>query len=78
VVSVVDRGACTVTRMDVWSDYRRVWALHRWVLAYAVLVVVVLAMAVIGTVIRNPLAILFIPALAGAYVHHMLVMKRVD
>jgi hypothetical protein len=69
--------ACIVTRMDVWFDYRSVWARHRWVLAYAVLVVLVLAMAVFGTVVRNPLAILFIPALAGAYVHHMLVMKRV-
>jgi uncharacterized membrane protein AbrB (regulator of aidB expression) len=59
-------------------DYRRVWAAYPLVLAYAVLVLVVLAMAVVGTFLRNPLMILFIPALAGAYVHHMLVMKRVS
>jgi uncharacterized membrane protein len=63
--------------VDFWFDYRRVWAAYPLLLAYAVLVVVVLVMAVIGTVERNPLAILFIPGLAGLYVHHMLVMKRV-
>ncbi|MDT4937497.1 MAG: hypothetical protein QOG80_1168 [Pseudonocardiales bacterium] len=63
--------------MEFWFDYRRVWAGHPWVLVYAVLVVLVLVLAVIGTIVRNPLAILFIPALAGIYVHHMLVMKRV-
>jgi uncharacterized membrane protein AbrB (regulator of aidB expression) len=62
--------------VDFWFDYRRVWASHPLLLAYAVLVVVVLVMAVIGTVLRSPLAILFIPALAGGYVHHLLVMKR--
>jgi hypothetical protein len=63
--------------VEFWFDYRRVWAGHPWVLVYAVLVVLVLVLAVIGTIVRNPLAILFIPALAGIYVHHMLVMKRV-
>jgi hypothetical protein len=64
--------------VDVWWDYRRVWAGHPWVLAYAVIVVGVLVLAVIGTFARSALAILFIPALAGAYVHHMLVQKRLD
>lgn len=62
--------------MDVWSDYRRVWAAYPLLLAYAVLVVAVLGLAIAGTVMRNPLAILFVPALAGAYLHHMMVMKR--
>ena len=62
--------------MDLWYDYRSVWANHPWLLAYAVLVVVVLVMAITGTFMRNALAILFVPGLAGAYVHHMLVMKR--
>jgi hypothetical protein len=61
---------------ETWWDYRRVWAAHPWVAVYAVIVVAVFALAVYGTVVRNPLAILFIPSLAGAYVHHMLVMKR--
>jgi uncharacterized membrane protein AbrB (regulator of aidB expression) len=64
--------------VDLWFDYRRVWATHPLLLAYAALVIVVFAMAIVGTVMRNPLAILFVPALAGAYVHHMLVMKRVN
>ncbi len=64
--------------MDTWYDYRHVWAAHPLLLLYAVLVVVVLVLAVIGTILRNPLSILFIPALGGAYVHHLMVMKRLD
>ncbi|HEV7191682.1 MAG TPA: hypothetical protein VGN35_00625 [Jatrophihabitantaceae bacterium] len=64
--------------MDVWWDYRRVWATHPWILVYAVIVVLVLALAVVGTFQRNAMAILFIPSLAGMYVHHMLVQKRLD
>jgi hypothetical protein len=40
--------------------------------------VLVLALAVVGTVARTPLAILFIPALAGGYAHHLMVQKRLD
>ena len=65
-----------MTSVDFWFDYRKVWAGHPWVLVYAVLVVGVLAMAVFGTIARNPLAILFVPALLGLYVHHILVMRR--
>jgi uncharacterized membrane protein AbrB (regulator of aidB expression) len=64
--------------VDTWYDYRRVWAAHPLLLAYAVLVVAVLVLAVIGTALRNPLAILFLPALGGAYVHHLMVMKRLN
>lgn len=53
------------------------WAKHPWLMVYAVIVVLVLVLSIIGTVAgHSPLAILFIPALGGAYVHHLLVMKR--
>lgn len=64
--------------MQLWWDYRRVWAAHPWLAVYAVIVVAVLVLAVIGTVQRNALAILFIPALGGAYAHHLMAMKRLD
>lgn len=54
------------------------WAAHPWILGYAVIVLAVLVLAVVGTFQRNALAILFIPSLAGMYVHHMLVQKRLD
>jgi hypothetical protein len=62
--------------VDTWWDYRRVWAAHPWIAVYAGIVVAVFALAVYGTVVRDPLAILFIPALGGAYAHHLLVTKR--
>jgi hypothetical protein len=63
--------------MDTWYDYRRVWAGHPWLLVYAVIVVAVFALSVFGTVAGpRQLAILFIPSLAGAYVHHLMVQKR--
>jgi hypothetical protein len=63
--------------MNTWFDYRAVWAKHPWLMVYAVIVVLVLVLSIIGTVAgHSPLAILFIPALGGAYVHHLLVMKR--
>lgn len=63
--------------METWFDYRRVWAAYPWLLVYAVIVVAVLALAIVGTVMGNLLAVLFIPALAGGYVHHLMVMKRI-
>jgi uncharacterized membrane protein AbrB (regulator of aidB expression) len=70
------RATCTFTPVDFWFDYRRVWGGHPLILAYGVLVVVVFVLAIVGTFLRDPLAILFVPALAGAYVHHLMVMKR--
>jgi hypothetical protein len=64
--------------MDVWYDYRQVWAAHPWVRVYALVVALVLVLAVVGTVIRGPLAILFIPALLGAYMHHIMAMRRLN
>ncbi|WP_338177601.1 hypothetical protein [Jatrophihabitans sp.] len=64
--------------MDTWYDYRKVWAGYPLLRAYAVLVVIVFVLAIIGTIARGPLSILFIPALAGAYVHHLMVQKRLS
>ena len=65
--------------METWFDYRTVWAKHPWLLVYAVIVVAVFALSVVGTVTGpRQLAILFIPSLAGAYVHHLMVQKRLD
>ncbi len=65
--------------MNTWFDYRTAWAAHPWLLAYACVVVAALALSIVGTILGGgPLALLFIPALAGAYVHHLLVMKRIE
>lgn len=69
----------TVLHVNTWFDYRTVWAGHPWVLAYAVVVVLVLVLSIVGTAAGAvPLMILFVPALAGVYVHHLMVMKRLD
>jgi hypothetical protein len=62
--------------VETWYDYRTVWAGHPMLLVYAVIVVVVFALGVVGTITGGPLVICFIPALAAAYVHHLLVQKR--
>ena len=67
-----------VFRVNTWYDYRTVWAAHPWILAYAVLVLAILVLSVIGTIAGGPLVVLFLPALAGIYLHHMLVMKRIN
>ena len=63
--------------MDTWFDYRKVLGGPPWLLIYTVLAVAALVLAVIGTVERNALAILFIPGLAALYYHHLQVMKHV-
>jgi hypothetical protein len=63
--------------VQTWFDYRRAWAGHPWLLVYAVIVAAVLVLAIVGTVMGNLLAVLFVPALAGAYGHHLMVMKRI-
>ena len=65
--------------MNTWYDYRAVWATHPWLLVYAIIVVAVLVLSLVGTVVApGPLAILFVPALGGIYAHHLMVMKRLD
>jgi hypothetical protein len=76
---VPDCANGSVAAMNTWFDYRTVWAGHPWILAYAIIVVAVLLLSIVGTAVGGgPLAILFIPALAGAYAHHLMVMKRID
>jgi hypothetical protein len=66
-----------VLGVNTWYDYQAVWANHRWVMAYAIIVVAVLILAIVGTIAGlGALALLFIPALAGAYAHHIMVMRR--
>jgi hypothetical protein len=64
--------------VDVWFDYRRVWARYPLLRVYFVIVIVVFALAIYGTATGTLLAVLFIPALAGAYIHHLMAMKRLD
>lgn len=65
--------------MNTWYDYRSAWANHPWLFVYAIIAVAVLLLSIVGTVfVRGPLAILFVPALGGLYVHHIMVMKRLD
>jgi hypothetical protein len=64
--------------LSTWYDYRTVWSHHPWLAVYAVIVVAVFALSVVGTFFRGPLAILFIPSLAGVYVHHLMAMKRLE
>lgn len=64
--------------MDTWYDYRTVWAGQPWLAVYFVIVVLVFLLAVVGTLVGGLYAILFVPSLAGAYVHHLMVMKRLN
>lgn len=65
--------------MDTWYDYRLVWSTHPWLAVYFVIVVLVLLLAIVGTITGVGIyAVLFVPSLAGAYVHHLMVMKRLD
>jgi hypothetical protein len=64
--------------VQTWFDYRSVWAAHPWVLAYAAFVVLLIVVSVLGTIMGGVLAILFIPSLAGAYFHHLIVMRKLN
>lgn len=72
------RQAVPSGAVETWYEYRTVWAGHPALLAYAIVVVLVLALAIVGTVSGGPLAILFIPGLAGTYLHHLMIKKRLD
>ena len=68
----------TVGTVSTWYDYRSVWARHPWVLIYAVFVALLIVVSIIGTFAGDVFAILFIPSLAGVYVHHIIVMRKLD
>jgi hypothetical protein len=61
-----------------WYDYRRVWSAHPWVLAVFVLAVACVIAGIIGTVVVNTLAIVFIPGLLIGYGHHLIVTRKYD
>lgn len=64
--------------MEIWYDYKRAWAIAPLLRVYFVIVVLVLLLAIFGTFSHGVLAILFVPSLAGAYVHHLMAMKRIN
>ncbi len=64
--------------MSTWYDYRSVWAGHPWVLIYAVFVVLLVGVSIVGTILGNVLAILFIPSLFGIYLHHLIVQRKLN
>ena len=68
----------TVAGVNTWFDYRSVWAAHPWVLIYAVFVVLLFVVSIIGTIMGSVLAILFIPSLAGVYLHHLIVVRKLE
>jgi hypothetical protein len=78
-VQAGSRRPGSVCAVELWWDYRRVWARHPLLLIYFVIVIAALVLAIYGTVTRTgALALLFIPSLAGGYAHHLMVMKRLD
>ena len=62
---------------EIWYDYRSVWAGHPLVLAVAVLGAVLVVLGIIGTIVTDLLALLFLPGLAVLFVHHLVVRKRI-
>ncbi len=64
--------------MNTWYDYRSVWAAHHWVFAYALLVLALIIVSVIGTIVGGVFAVLFVPSLAGLYLHHLIVARKLD
>jgi hypothetical protein len=64
--------------VNTWYEYRDVWSAHPWVLAMAVIAAAVIVLAIVETILGGPLALLFIPGLAMAYGHHLIVQKKLD
>lgn len=62
---------------EIWYDYRTVWASHVWVLVVGVVGAVTVLIGLIGTIVANRLALLFIPGLAVLFAHHLIVRKRI-
>jgi hypothetical protein len=64
-----------VNESNGWAEYRAVWRRRPWLLLIAMAGVVLVVVSVAETVVRGPLAFLFIPGLALAYLHHILVRR---
>jgi hypothetical protein len=61
-----------------WYQYRDAWSQRPWVLLLGLFAVLVLVAGILGTIAVNGLALLFIPGLAGIYVHHLIVKRLTD
>jgi hypothetical protein len=64
--------------VHTWYEYRDVWSAHPWVLALAVVAVLVVIAAAVATFTGGVLELLFIPGLAALYGHHLLVKRIGD
>ena len=62
---------------EIWYDYRTVWARHAWVPVVAILGAVMVLLGIIGTILADRLALLFIPGLAVLFAHHLIVRKKI-
>jgi hypothetical protein len=61
--------------VNFWWEYRAAWSRRPWLLPVAVIAVLLILAGVIGTVVQNPLAFVFIPGLAVLFLHHLLVQR---
>jgi hypothetical protein len=65
-------------RVNTWYDYRAVWSAHPWVLGLAIAAAAMMAVGVVGTLAGGALAIFFVPGLAGIFVHHFVVARKMS
>jgi hypothetical protein len=63
--------------VNTWYDYRAAWSAHPWVLGLALAAAVMMAAGVVGTIVGSALALFFIPGLAGIFIHHLIVVRKV-
>jgi hypothetical protein len=77
-VSAAVRPHCTgsVAAVRTWYEYREAWSGRPWLLLLGVLAVALVVAGLVGTVLADPLAFLFIPGLAVLYAHHLLVQRE--
>jgi uncharacterized membrane protein (UPF0182 family) len=61
--------------VHTWYQYRDAWAERPALLGLAVLAIAMIVASVYGTVVRDVLALFFIPGLGALYLHHILVQR---
>lgn len=66
-----------MTETTVWGAYLAAWRSRPWLAMIALAAVVLVVVSLAQTLMRGPLAFLFIPGLALGYVHHLMV-RRTD
>lgn len=64
--------------MNTWYHYRAAWERAPWLLAFGVLGVLMVVAGVIGTVLLNFLAFVFVPGLLAVLAHHFLAMRVLE